>query len=195
MHLAAALGFTDWEQALSANIVGAYNVYEAARARGCEASGVRQQRQHCPGYRADTPYDALTTGRYDEVPRQFAKVTHEAVQPTDIYGASKIWGEAIGRYFSDAHGLSVLCVRIGWVGQNDHPKTPRQLSLYLSHRDVVQMLEWCIEAPPELAYDIFFATSNNRWGYRDLEHARQVLGYEPQDSAEAFGELAPTPPE
>lgn len=33
---------------------------------------------------------------------------------------------------------------------------------------------------------IFFATSNNRWGYRDLEHTRQVLGYVPQDSAEAF---------
>ena len=37
-----------------------------------------------------------------------------------------------------------------------------------------------------LAYDVFFATSKNRWGYRDLEHARDVLGWEPQDSAEAL---------
>ncbi len=119
-------------------------------------------------------------------PERFARVTHATVQPTDIYGASKVWGEAIGRYFSDTHGLSVLCVRIGWVGREDHPRTPRQTSLYLSHRDVVQVLEKCFEAPPELAYDIFFATSSNRWGYRDIEHPRQVLAYEPQDSAEAF---------
>ena len=32
--------------------------------------------------------------------------------------------------------------------------------------------------------DIFYAISNNRWGYRDLEHARQVLGFVPQDAAE-----------
>jgi nucleoside-diphosphate-sugar epimerase len=195
VHLAASLGFTDWEQALSANIVGAYNVYEAARLAGVKRVVFASSGSTVRGIERIPPYDALTTGRYGEVPEQFAKVTHEAVQPTDIYGASKVWGEAIGRYFSDAHGLSVLCVRIGWVGQDDHPKTPRQVSLYLSHRDVLQILERCIEAPPELAYDIFFATSNNRWGYRDLGHARQVLGYEPQDSAEAFGELAPTPPE
>jgi hypothetical protein len=34
-----------------------------------------------------------------------------------------------------------------------------------------------------MLYDIFLATSNNKWGYRDLEHARRLLGYEPQDSA------------
>ena len=32
--------------------------------------------------------------------------------------------------------------------------------------------------------DIFYAISNNRWGYRDTEHARQVIGFEPQDTAE-----------
>ena len=178
MHLAAALGFTDWEQALSANIVGAYNVYEAARLAGVKRVVFASSGSTVRGIERMPSYDALTTGRYDDVLEQFAKVTHEAVQPTDVYGASKVWGEAIGRYFSDVHGLSVLCVRIGWVGQDDHPKTPGQISLYLSHRDVVQMLERCIEAPPELPYDIFFATSNNRWGYQDLEHARQVLDYE-----------------
>jgi hypothetical protein len=35
---------------------------------------------------------------------------------------------------------------------------------------------------------VFLATSNNKWGYRDLEHPRQVLGYVPQDSADTFGE-------
>ena len=46
------------------------------------------------------------------------------------------------------------------------------------------MLQLCIDAPDDLKYDIFLATSNNKWGYRDLEHPKQVLGYVPQDSAE-----------
>jgi nucleoside-diphosphate-sugar epimerase len=40
------------------------------------------------------------------------------------------------------------------------------------------------QAPPTLRFDIFFAVSDNRWGYRDLEHARAVLGFEPRDRAE-----------
>ena len=44
----------------------------------------------------------------------------------------------------------------------------------------------CIDPPDELKYDIFMATSNSKWGYRDLEHPRQVIGYAPQDSAEVF---------
>ena len=50
----------------------------------------------------------------------------------------------------------------------------------------MQILQKCIDAPDDLLYDIFLATSDNKWGYRDLEHPRQVLGFEPQDSAEAF---------
>ena len=58
--------------------------------------------------------------------------------------------------------------------------------IYLSHRDTAQILEKCINAPDDLRYDIFFALSNNRWGYRDLEHSREVLGYVPEDSADVF---------
>ena len=59
-----------------------------------------------------------------------------------------------------------------------------EASRYLSHRDIAQILQKCIDAPEALKYDVFFATSDNRWGYRDLEHPGEVLGYEPQDSAE-----------
>ena len=79
--------------------------------------------------------------------------------PSGIYGAAKIWGEALGRHFADAHGLSVLCVRIGMVRAADRPQLPRDYSIYLSHRDVVQILTQCIEAPDDLRYDVFMATS------------------------------------
>jgi uronate dehydrogenase/NAD+ dependent glucose-6-phosphate dehydrogenase len=47
------------------------------------------------------------------------------------------------------------------------------------------MVERCIEAPAELKYDIFYAVSRNKWGYRDISHAREVVGFEPADEAES----------
>ena len=138
------------------------------------------------GFELVPPYDAIAAGRYEDVPEGFAKVTHEMIRATGIYGAAKVWGEVLGHHFADAYGLSVLCVRIGAVRPQNRPQSTREYSVYLSHRDIVQILEKCIEAPDDLLYDVFLATSNNKWGYRDLEHPRQVLRYEPQDSVDAF---------
>ncbi len=46
------------------------------------------------------------------------------------------------------------------------------------------MLELCVDAPATLRYDILFANSNNRWGYRDLSHSKEAVGFQPQDAAE-----------
>ena len=62
----------------------------------------------------------------------------------------------------------------------------REYSTYLGHRDVVDLIRRCIDAPEGLRYDIFYGVSNNKWGYRDLEHAREVLGFVPQDSADGY---------
>ena len=186
VHLAAYLGDDDWQGQLSGNVIGTYNVYEAARRAGVKRVVFASSGNAIRGFERVSPYEAITTGRYEDVPDDFPKVTHEMVRPESIYGAAKVWGEALGRHFSDAHGLSVLCVRIGSVTREDRPRSPREFSIYLSHRDVVQILQKCIDAPDDLLFDIFLATSRNKWGYRDLEHPRQVLGYEPQDSADAF---------
>ena len=44
----------------------------------------------------------------------------------------------------------------------------------------------CIEAPADLRFDVFFVVSNNRWGYRDISRAIEVVGYDPKDNAEDF---------
>jgi len=75
-------------------------------------------------------------------------------------------------------------VRIGRVRAEDRPTSAREFSVFCSQRDVVRMIELCIAAPATLTFDIFYAVSDNRWGYRDLEHARAVLGFEPRDRAE-----------
>ena len=203
VHLAAFLGSPDWSGHLSGNVIGAYNVYEAARLAGVKRVVFASSGATVQGFEQTAPYDAIIAGRYDEVPEGFPKVTHESMRPRGIYGAAKVWGEALGRVYSDDHGLSVLCVRIGRVNRlllllwpwrrprftrpESRPElTAAEVSRYLSHRDVCQVLQRCIDAPDDLRYGVFLATSNNRWGYRDLEHARRVLGYEPQDSAEDF---------
>ena len=56
--------------------------------------------------------------------------------------------------------------------------------LYCSHDDMAQMVVKCIEAPDAVRYDIFYVVSDNQRGYRDLSHARDVVGYAPTGSAE-----------
>ena len=58
------------------------------------------------------------------------------MRPEGIYGAAKVFGEALGRYYSDAYGLSVLCVRIGRVTRDNKLGAIRDRSIYLSHDDV-----------------------------------------------------------
>ena len=185
VHLAAYLGGENWDGHLQGNLIGAYNVYEAARLAGVKRVIFASSGATVTGIEGMPPYDAMVSGRYGDVPETVTKVTHERVWPVGIYGAAKVWGEALGRHYSDAFGLSVLCVRIGRVNDENRPTNSAEFARYLSHRDIAQMLHKCIEAPDDLKYDIFFALSDNKWGYRDIEHPRRVLGYEPKDSAEA----------
>ena len=180
-------GRSEWEGNLSGNIVGVRNVYEAARLAGVKRVVFGSSGAAIGGVSLYPPYDAIAAGRYEDVPDDWVKIRHDQVHPLHIYGAAKVFGEALGRHYSDAYGLSVLCVRIGSVRAEDWPNSPHRISYYFSHRDILQMLVKCIEARDDLLYDIFMATSDNKWTYYDQEHAREVIGYEPQDSAETAG--------
>ena len=182
VHLAAHLKDEPFETLQSANLTGVYNVYEAARSAGVRRVIFASSGSTIKGWEDVLPYRAMAEERYEDVPKSWPMITHEMVRPRGAYGASKVWGEAVGRHFSDAYGISVLCVRIGSVlGHNDPSRIGSSMA-WLSHRDVVDILVRCINASEDLSYDIFLATSRNRYGYRDLEHARDVLGYVPQDT-------------
>jgi NAD+ dependent glucose-6-phosphate dehydrogenase len=185
VHLAARTGSSDvFDEILRANVVGTYNVFEAARRAGVGRVIYASSGATVSAWERDPPWNALVAGRYDEA-GAWKKMTHETpTRPSGLYGASKIWGEAIARHYADAHGLSAICVRIGRVKSEDRPLSMRDYTVWCSQRDVVRMIELCIAAPPTLRFDVFFAVSDNRWGYRDLEHARAVLGFEPRDRAE-----------
>jgi nucleoside-diphosphate-sugar epimerase len=111
-------------------------------------------------------------------------------RPADFYSVGKLFGENAGRLFSDKYGMSVIVIRVGAVLPDDRPSIVRELPGYLSQRDLVSMIDKCLSAPESLRFDIFHAISNNSRRWRDIEHARDVLGWEPQDSSDRFDPAA-----
>jgi nucleoside-diphosphate-sugar epimerase len=184
VHLAAYLGSQDWEGQHAGNVLGTYNVFEASRRAGVKRVIFASSGNAIRGFERVPPYSDIAAGEYDKVPDDFRRLTHLDVRPEALYGAAKVWGEALARHFSDDYDMSMICVRIGSVTQENRPRTTRENAIYLSHGDVASHLKACIDAPDDLKFDIFFAVSNNQWNYRDLSHPREVLGWEPQDSAD-----------
>ena len=188
VHLAAsARGSDPWERVRDPNLIGVYNVFEAARQAGAARVIYASSGSTISGWEQVQPYRALVNGDYECVSHPWPLITHETpVRPAGVYGATKVWGEAVARHFTDSTELSIICLRIGLVNAVNRPTDSRQFSVWCSQRDISQMVERCIQAPAELRYDIFYAVSNNKWGYRDTTHAREVVGFEPQDEAEAY---------
>ena len=184
VHLAAAIGSPPFEAVLRHNVVGTYNVFEASRRAGVRRVIFASSGAVVSGYESEPSFAALVAGRYDEA-GSIPMLTEESpLRPSGLYGASKVWGEALGRHYADAHGLSVICVRIGRVTHGDRPQSTREFTVWCSQRDIARFLVHCIAAAASVRFETFFVTSNNRWGYRDLTHARDVLGWEPLDHAE-----------
>ena len=190
VHLAAdPEADAPWESVLPNNLIGTYNVYEACRIHGVKRV-VFASSNHATGmYERDHPYHHIVRGEYDKVDVwPIPQVSHEAeIRPDGYYGISKAYGEATGRYYSEEFGLSVICLRIGTVNAWDSPtRSIRHFATWFSHRDQAQQVRKSLEAPEELAFDIFYGVSGNKWRFWDIEHAREVIGYEPQDNAEEY---------
>ena len=184
VHLAAAAGDHQRpEDIMRSNVLGTYPVFEAARVAGVARVVFASSGATVAGWEREPPLSHLVAGRYDEA-GTITPLTHETpLRPNGLYGASKVWGEALARHYADTHGMSAICLRIGRVKQEDRPTTVRDAAVWCSQRDIVRMLEACIVAPPSVRFDVFYVVSKLRHGYRDVEHARAVLGWTPLDSA------------
>ena len=143
VHLAAYQGAKDWEGHLRYNIVGTYNVFEAARLAGVRRVIYASSGNVARGFESLQPYDAINSERFDSVPEDFAKITHEQMWPVGIYGAAKIFGEGLARHYSDEYGMSMIYVRIGSVNDSDVPEIPRERSTFLSQADHAPKLHRC----------------------------------------------------
>jgi NAD+ dependent glucose-6-phosphate dehydrogenase len=188
VHLAAvAEVYAPWEDLLQTNVIGTRNVFEAAKEAGVQRVVFASSGSTIAAIEREEPYKALSEGRYEDLPQSWPMMTKTSeLRPWGVYGASKVWGEALARHYVDDFDMSILCLRIGVVNAENRPTQPRHFPTWCSQRDIARMVELCVEAPAELKYDIFYVVSNNRYGYRDISHAREVLGFVPQDSADDY---------
>ena len=147
------------------NIVGVYNLYEAARKQGV-ARVVFASSNHVTGF-----YKQSETITADAPPR-----------PDGLYGLSKAFGEDIARLYFDRYGIETACVRIG--SSFPEPKDRRMLATWLSYDDLYRLISACLTTPV-LGHTIIFGMSNNAVTWWDNSRARHV-GYVPQDSADVF---------
>jgi nucleoside-diphosphate-sugar epimerase len=188
VHMAAIARMdAGWDELLNANIVGTYNVFEAARQAGVKRVIYASSGATISGWEREEPYKSLSEGRYQDARDGWQLISHlSPTRPAGIYGVTKVFGEALARHYADTTPLSMICLRIGMVNRENKPTSVRAFPNWCSQRDIAQMVERCIFARDDLKFDIFFVTSRNKYSYRDLEHARQVVGYEPQDAAEDY---------
>ncbi len=177
-----------WEDMLRINIAGTYNVYEAARRAGVKRMVSASSGTVVQGYNLDEPYKSIIAGDYDNVPESWPLMTTDMpYRPDRLYACTKVWVETIARYYADAHDMASVCIRFGRVWAEDRPlRGARDYALWSSQRDAVQGIQKSLDNPPADKYIVVNIASNNRWGTMDLSYAKQVIGFEPLDSADPF---------
>jgi uronate dehydrogenase len=174
VHLAATPDDDDFmTRLLPNNIVGAFNVIEAAREAGVQRVVL-----------ASTGQVVWWRRMRGEVP------IGVEVQPTPRgwYAATKCFLEAAGRTLAEAHGRTVLSVRLGWC-----PRTREQAreidaadwarDVYLSPGDAGRFFAAATLAPLAARYAVVYAASRpQRQATYDLDTTRELLGFEPRDT-------------
>jgi uronate dehydrogenase len=150
---------------LEANIVGVWNLYEAARRHGVRRV-VFASSNHVTGfYRQDEVIDPAAPMR-----------------PDGHYGLSKAFGENVARFYFDRHGIESVCLRIG--SSFPEPKDRRMLATWLSYDDLERLVVASLTAPV-VGCSVVYGVSDNTATWWDNTSASH-LGFRPQDSSERF---------
>ena len=168
LHLAAdpARTASFLERVLPLNIVGTFNMVQAAIGAGVARFVFASSAQAVEGY----PLDHQV--RETDAPR-----------PANDYGVGKAFGEALCA--SRAGGVtSFVALRIAYYNEQPPPVTEplRQRMAWLSVRDANHLLERALMAPVS-GYTVGHGISDNATKRLSLTQTRDVLGYAPQDDA------------
>lgn len=176
VHLAADRSpDAGWANVIPHNMDATLNLFEAAR-------------------RAEVPRMVFASSNWVAGGLRFGRkrLTPDMVPaPVNPYGMSKLMGERVGAHYAAAHGMTVVCTRIGWTQWTHGNRPGRHMSMgrwgqlmWLSDRDFLEGMTAAAVAPVQ-GFAIVNLMSNNpgmRWS---LEETRAVLGFMPQDGAPA----------
>jgi dTDP-4-dehydrorhamnose reductase len=155
-----------WESLRDDNITGTYHAFVAAKASGCKRVIYASSIHAVSGY-----------------PKDVQVKTSEPVNPGDLYGVSKCFGEALARYMAEQEGLSAIAIRIGAfqpLTKARDPKALHMMDAFVSHRDLNQLIQKCIDVE-NIKFAILHGLSDNAFKRLDISDARELVGYEPQD--------------
>lgn len=186
IHLAADPSpEASWESVKKNNIEATYNVFFE-----CMRAGVKKiifastnHTQH-----GDT---LLTTPETLDPLRNKTLSLSNPTNPDSLYAVSKLFGEDLGKYYSEKYHIKFVGLRIGWIVKGDDPTimrgTPSEeylRSMYLSHRDCIQAFEKALEATRN--YMVVYTISNNTRKVFNLEETIDLLDFQPVDNSENY---------
>lgn len=168
IHLAAVSDpAAAWEELQAANVIGAYTVAQAAIDCGVRRLVLASSLQVVKGY-----------------PDTFQRRATDPAWPTNLYGATKAWAEALGAWVAATSTTSVVALRLGWFS-NQQPSVEHRAAeraAWLSPRDCAHLLRRAVEAEG-ITFLIANGLSANRVPIADLSAAIEKLGYQPSDDA------------
>jgi NAD(P)-dependent dehydrogenase (short-subunit alcohol dehydrogenase family) len=206
VHL-AAYPYTDgtWEQIQRDNVVATNNVLEAAADAGVE-SVVFGSTHHVVGmYEVEN-----APGIY--YPDADVSIDHTVPhRPDSIYGASKGFNEDMGRYYVENEPAPerFYAIRMNAIRdpEYDHPygdaeagvdrgdwergsemyeeKVARLKAVWQSRRDCAHLIDCCLQ-DDSVEFDIFYGVSDNDRRFCEIDRAKEILGYDPQDNGEEW---------
>ncbi len=167
LHLAADPSpSATWDSLRDNNIIGTYNTFVAAKAAGCRRIVYASSIHAVSGYPPDVQVK-----------------TNDPVNPGDLYGVTKCFAEALGRYMAEREGVSVIAIRIGAFQPIEAAKEEqgyKMLDAFVSHRDLNQLIQRSIDVE-NLKWALFHGLSDNRFKRMDITDARELVGYAPED--------------
>ena len=186
IHLAAdPRPEASWQSVKKNNIEATFNVYNEVKNAGVKKIifASTNHTQH-----GDT---LLTTPETLDLKKNKILSLENNTNPDSLYAVSKLFGEDLGKYFSEQHKIKFIGLRIGWIVKGDDPTimcgTPSEdylRSMYLSHRDCIQVFERALESSRN--YLIAYAISNNSRKVFDLKETSRTLNFYPEDDSENY---------
>ena len=186
IHLAAdPRPEASWESVKKNNIEATFNVYNEVKNAGVKKIIFASTNHTQHGDTLSTTPETLYLKKNKILSLE------NNTNPDSLYAVSKLFGEDLGKYFSEQHKIKFIGLRIGWIVKGDDPTimcgTPSEdylRSMYLSHRDCIQAFERALESSRD--YLIAYAISNNSTKVFDLKETSRTLNFYPEDDSENY---------
>ena len=166
VHFGAYGDEAPFETIVGPNIIGAYNIWEAAYRKGVRRV-VYASSIHAVGMHKKTDFIGI------DAPHK----------PDTFYGLAKCFAEDLASLYWDKRGVESVCMRILSCAQVSNA---RAVSTWLSYDDLIRLVRRAIDTKVT-GFSVVYGVSDNDRAPVDNSGARH-LGFRPQDNAEEFAD-------